>query len=71
MEEDIEAITTNGCPMMIKVGEIISAGYHLCYTNGIQFAILSVLYRKTNITEESRETWDFLADENYLGDEIW
>jgi len=45
--EDIICITTDGAPVMQKIGKILSCRQQLCFAHAVHLAVLDVLYNKT------------------------
>jgi len=45
LSQDIVCICTDGASVMKKVGKIVTTEQQLCYTHGVQLAVLDVLYK--------------------------
>lgn len=51
--KDIVGMTTDGAPVMVKVGKILPVRYsELCFVHAVQLAVMDVLYKKTEESEE-------------------
>lgn len=53
LEKNIVCVTNDGASVMKKVGTLIPVHQQLCLAHGIQLAVISVLYRKYGIEEET------------------
>ena len=77
--DKIFGMTTDGAPVMVKVGKLVEAEHQLCIVHGIQLAVIDVLYKKvkkvcsaSDVTHEEQDDdggSDSEEDEEYEEDE--
>ena len=63
LEADIIAVTTDGCSMMKKFGQLIPTLHQLCYAHGLQLVIHDVFHTKNTVCPEKISHYSVETDE--------
>ena len=64
LDSDVVCITTDGCPLMLKVGKLIGCLHQLCFNHGLQLSVIDVLYRdRGNEIEDAADVTDVSEEE--------
>ena len=66
LNTDIVCICTDGASVMTNVGRLIATDQQLCFAQGIQLAVLAVLYKRRTLTIVQQDNVD--VESNSLDD---